>query len=149
MPLYDLKCHACDHKAEDVWFDAEDPDKATDCPGCGLMISVANNRDWSAGAPRIQGDTCSGSVNYAGYFDPGLNTWVKGRGHRREIMKERGLTEYTMEPVFQETGYIRKHSRPGDVEAKRAIKREYNKANAERKEKAVKAAFDNATPPKL
>jgi hypothetical protein len=68
------------------------------------------DRHWQADLPAIQGDTVAGCVDYSG-FDIGLGEHVRSRTHRNEIMKAKGLVEYT--PSTAESEMLKIHKDGG------------------------------------
>jgi len=83
MPRYDYECERCGHVEEKVFKMAEKPDliKCPVCCGCSVSIisRIADVRaDWN---PYIDFNLGDQEVE------------VRGRGHRKELMKKAGLEE--------------------------------------------------------
>lgn len=78
MPLYDYRCDVCNIVREEV-RGANEEIKFY-CRKCGgLMYQTFT-------PPSVIND-------YKPYFDHGLNTYVKGKQHRKALMKKRGYEE--------------------------------------------------------
>lgn len=120
---HDLKCQ-CGYTSEFILMQDEG-DKIVHCERCGRPMTRKTNKVFSV--PQIQGDTVAGGKDYSNYYDPNLQTFIKSKQHRAEVMKAKGLIEYTPDPIRQksrdEQEYIRRNAAPGDaVEASKAIK---------------------------
>ena len=79
MPIYEYRCRAC-AEITDAWRSVDERDKAPPCQICGTetrkILSVS----------RPIGDM-------APYFDDNLESYVKGKQHRKKLMKEKGVSE--------------------------------------------------------
>ena len=147
MAFYDLRCPHC-HETEEYMMSAGEGDLIVECASCGGAMTRRENQDYSNKCVAISGDTCAGSENYSNYFDEGLDTFVKSRDHRKQIMKERKLTEY--EPTSEgkaarrESSYILKNSKPGDKKALEAARQQSRDMDGKRKKRVIKEASEKA-----
>jgi len=147
MPLYSLECKECGDLDEHLQG-SQDSNLIVLCDMCGAEMTRLGNRAYYADPINIQGDTCAGSENYSNYFDDGLDTFVKSRDHRKQIMKDRGLTEY--EPTSEgkaarkESAYIRKNAAPNDTKALEAARQQSRDMDGKRKKRVIKAATEKA-----
>ena len=152
MPLYSLQCPECREIAEH-FMGMDDNSLLVKCPSCGHGLTRELNRHYMSDIPQIQGDTVAGGCNYSGYWDDGLDCYVKSKKHRANEMKKQGLSEYSPDPVMKahrdEQRYIRNNSKPGDAQAVRAINKEKKAAQTKRREAAVDRAFDSVPMPAL
>lgn len=145
MPIYTLVCD-CGHR-EEYMMAANDVALVVNCESCGAEIARKTHRDYNADKISIQGDTVAGGVNYAGYWDDGLDAYVTSKRHRSELMKARGLTEYSPDSdtktMLDEIRHIRKNSdMKTDTAAVKAAREQGKIADQKRKRRAVKAAVD-------
>ena len=143
--IYDLECSYCGLESEHTML-MDEMDKEVDCPHCGEKLSRRNNRIYSI--PMIQGDTVAGGCHYGGYYDVGLGEYVTGRAHRKELMKQKNLVEYSPDPEMKkhrdEAKHISKHSRKSDPDARAAILKEYKTAYDKRRNRNVKESLDKS-----
>lgn len=146
MPIYCGECGSCG-KVSEFLFGANDP-RTCHCPECGDKFELEGHRRWDMERVNISGDTCAGSVNYSGYYDEGLGEYVLSRSHRKLLMDEKGLTEYSPDPEMKkhrdEARYIREHARPGDPSAAAAARKEYKTAADKRTRRLVDESFKKA-----
>ena len=144
MPVYVLECGSCGH-IEDYAFGTSDP-RVASCRECGTKFNADGNRRYDLEGLNIQGDTCAGGLNYSGYYDEGMGEYVLSRDHRKRLMKEKGLEEYSPDPEYKkhrdEAKYLRKHARPGDPEAAAAARKELKTAASKRTDRAIKSVMD-------
>lgn len=57
----------------------------------GVCEPPPNRMDWTCGnAPHVETDK---TAMYHGVYDPGLGVRLRGRDHRRQVMREKGLIE--------------------------------------------------------
>jgi putative FmdB family regulatory protein len=151
MPLYDLICPKCDQESEHL-LGMDDQWLHVKCPSCGEKMTRGSNKKYHGMRVLIQGDTVAGGCNYD-YFDENLGCHIKNKQHRAEVMKQQGVREYSPDPVMQkhrdERKHIRKNSKPGDIDAAKAIHKEKKAAQTKRQQAAVDRAFDNAPLPTL
>ena len=151
MVLYTMECN-CGRVSEHL-LAPMDPEKKAPCPSCGEMLLVSKNRVWSADIPNIQGDTVAGGVNYRDYYDVGLGKYITGKRHRKYEMEKSGVVEHSpdseMKKVTDERRYIRKHTRPNEAGAHKALHDLSKSASNTLKKRAIKRAFDKVAPPKL
>ena len=152
MPLYTLQCPDCLEISEH-FMGLDDNSLIVKCPECGHGLTRQFHRHYMSDLPRIQGDTVSGGCNYSGYYDEGLDCWIKSKAHRQAEMAKQGVVEYSPDPKYKkfrdEQSYIRKHAKPDDAQAVRAINEQKKAAATTRRKEAVDKAFDNAPLPKL
>lgn len=146
MPLYDLCCPLCG-KINEVAMGVDDQEVVYNCESCDAEITRCANQYYANKRIAISGDTCANSVDYSGW-DDGLDTYVRSRDHRKQIMAERGLTEYVPDPTMKkardEARYIRDHAPKGDKAALHAARQQSRDADKKRKERTIKAAFQKA-----
>jgi putative FmdB family regulatory protein len=78
MPVYDYECE-CGHKGEHI----TKMDENAQCPECGCemkrLISGRVGINMGVGA--------------YGYYDENLQTYIHSNRHRRQVMKEQGVSE--------------------------------------------------------
>jgi putative FmdB family regulatory protein len=145
MPIYELECDYCGLRSEHHLGMNDSLDDWLDCPQCTGKICRRHNRIYSV--PTIQGDTVAGGCSYE-YFDDGLGEYVKSKKHRKELMKEKGLTEYNPDPELQkhrdEAMYIRKNSNIKEPGALAAVRKEHKTAADKRRDRIVKKTFSKA-----
>lgn len=82
MPTYKLRCEKCNHEFETYCAVADrnsQPCQSCDSPNCKIVISI--------------GQLCIDKT--LGYYDPGLGEYVRDTGHRRALMKSKGLIGLT------------------------------------------------------
>ena len=146
MPTYTLRC-ACGQRGE-FYLGSEEGHKPVPCDACGSFMTRKENWDIAADGKTmsIQGDTCAGSqVHYDGYFDEGMDCWIKSKRHRAEEMKKRGLEEFhpSTDTVERrnEIKYIRANSKKGDPEANKAVRDQFKIADQKRKRRAIRSAI--------
>jgi len=145
MPIYTLECPYCCLRSEHFLGMSDSLDDRVECPQCGEAMTRRHDRIYDV--PAIQGDTVAGGCSYVGY-DEGLNEYVMGRQHRKELMDRKGLTEYNPDPTMKhhrdEARYIRERSKPNDPEARAAIRREYRTAGKKRRDRLVRESLDKS-----
>lgn len=146
MPIYTLICPKCGH-SEEFHLAANDVGFVSNCASCNSDITRKLNRHWAAENISAHGDTVAGCVNMANYYDDGLDAFVRGRGHRKELMKEKGLTEYVPDSITQEMTSEIRHIRKNtdfanDPTAVKAAREVGKAADKKRKQRAVRAAID-------
>jgi hypothetical protein len=121
----------------------DDGEVLVGCEKCSGLMSRAKDRHYASDKIMIHGDTCSGSCNFSNYFDEGLDTYVSSRDHRKEIMKERKLTEYEPNPealaARKEARYILDNAPKNDATARKAAKAQSKAVH----EKRTKRVVDN------
>lgn len=79
MPIYSYKC-LCGYEADHV---GKVDDKTMPCPEClGTMRRQFHSRFG-----------ISMGVGAYGYFDENLGTYVRTNAHKREVMRQQGVTE--------------------------------------------------------
>lgn len=146
MPIYTLECDYCCLRSEHFLGMNDSLDDRVECPMCGGEMCRRDNRIYDV--PLIQGDTVAGNWTGGGYFDEGLNEYVEGRSHRKDIMERKGLTEYNPDPTMKrhrdEARYIRERSKPNDPEARAAIRKEYKTASDKRRNRLVRESLDKS-----
>ena len=79
MPLYEFTC-TCGH-VEDEFRPMADRNLAKTCGACGLTMERVIT------AYRAIGDV-------APYYDENLESWVKSKQHRKQVMREKGVSEH-------------------------------------------------------
>ena len=151
MPIFTLICDACRQQSEHIMH-YDDHTSEMKCPCCSAPIvrrADGSNRAWMTDGPSMcfQGDTVAGCVNMSNYYDDGLDSFVTGRGHRKELMKAKGLTEYAPDPITQEMTTEIRHIRKNtdfanDPTAVKAAREVGKAADKKRKQRAVRAAID-------
>jgi len=115
MPIYEFECKACGFVFDHICKMNEKPE-FMQCPNCPFMgrsiISrpAAIKPDWDE------------------YIDENIGpepTLVRGRGHRRELMKREGLEEVDMSPQRKEEVMqkLRHAKREGSLKDIRQVKR--------------------------
>lgn len=143
MPTFVLECGTCG-AIDDFHFGANDPRRAT-CHQCGSVFMADGNRRYDLEGINISGDTCAGGCNFAGYYDEGMGEYVTSRSHRKELMRQKGLEEYSPDPELKkhrdEAKYIRSQANPGDTEALAASRRELKTAADKRRNRALDESF--------
>jgi hypothetical protein len=143
MPTFMLECGTCG-EIDEFYFGSSDPRVAT-CHGCGSKFQADGNRRYDLEGINISGDTVAGGCNYSGYYDAGLGEYVLSKRHRRDLMEQKGLEEYSPDPEMKkhrdEAAYIRRQSRVGDAEALAASRKELKTAADKRRDRAVDDAF--------
>ena len=82
MPSYPYLCHDCGQEFE-ITKRVADFDKKEDCKGCGSgqterLIAMVNLEHSSMQQP---------------YYEPALGCIIKGKEHKRQILKQKGLEE--------------------------------------------------------
>lgn len=146
MAWFTLECPDCG-TVDEYAFDAREDDKHVGCVSCKRTLRTLENRIYGADIPRIIGETCSNSCSYEG-FDEGLGEYVTSKQHRSELMKRKGLTDYNPDPTMKkhrdEARRIRENSKPGDPEARAAIKKEYKTASDTRRTRLVRESIDKS-----
>lgn len=124
MPLYSIQCPKC-HDTDDHFQGINDTNVSVSCIHCGAYMTRRDNRNYAADNISISGDTCSESTDYSG-FDDGLDMHIRSRTHRKQVMKERELTEYVPSSegiaARTEARYILSNSPKGDKSALKAAK---------------------------
>jgi len=120
-------------------------DDRVECPQCGEAMTRRHDRIYDV--PAIQGDTVAGGCSYVGY-DEGLGEYVMSKRHRKQLMEEKGLTEYNPDPTMKkhrdEARYIRNHARRGDTGAVAAIQKEYKTALDTRRNRLIRKSLDES-----
>ena len=132
MPVYTYICPLCGEIKESL--QSMEDRFILQCD-CGKLME----RYWQADLPQIVGETCPGGVAYSGY-DENLGEVVLGPAHRREVMRRKGLAEYSPDPgekhIDDEIKYVKKHSRP--QEGKGAVDALVKEKGRRRKRKIIK-----------
>ena len=143
MPIYTLICKC--GLEDEVLQEPYDSDVEVLCDACGEIMTRRNNRAYYRDVPDIQGDTVAGGCNYSNYYDEGLEAFITSKEHRAKVMKEKGLSEYSPDPMvkhhFDEAKYIRQHAPKGDRTAAAAARAEVKQADQKRKRNAIKKAI--------
>ena len=84
MPLYDYECPKCKFEQE-AWTPMNNN---AECPMCKItMKRLIGPVRYNMGA--------SGAY---GYYDDNLETYINSNRHRREVMREKGVTEQGSTP---------------------------------------------------
>ena len=147
MPLYDLNCPHCD-ETDEYLLGAHEGHVTVECYTCAGPMTRKVNQDYSEKRIAISGDTCSGSCNYSNYYDDALDMHIDSRDHRKEVMKQKGLTEYAPDPAMasarKEARYIIDNSPKGDKVALDAARQQSRDQDSKRKERVISAAMDKA-----
>jgi hypothetical protein len=145
MAFYDLEC-SCGEISEHMMGMTDPLESKVSCPCCGAKLCRKHNIVYPV--PQIQGDTVAGGVNYSNYYDDGLGEYVTSKSHRKDLMEKKGLVEYSPDPTMKkhrdEARYIREGSKPNDLDALTAIRKEYNTANSTRRGRLVKASMEKS-----
>lgn len=82
MPYYDYKCKSCEFV--EINRRASVNDTEVSCPKCqGTMVRLMHS----------QFGINMGASGAYGYYDDNLETYINGNQHRREVMKQKGVTE--------------------------------------------------------
>lgn len=123
------------------------------CQQCGAELDVRRNRVWQIDGPSMSfsGLPTTGAV-FDGYYDESLETYVKSKQHRQDVMDRRGLSEFEPDPEMKrhrdEAKYIKSQAPKGDPGAAAAARREHKTASEKRTkrntEAALKKEFDKA-----
>jgi hypothetical protein len=147
MPLYTLRCE-CSAISE-VHQGPHDALEVVCCEVCGKPMTRRTNRAYDMDKILVAGDTVSGGCQVGGYYDEGLGEFISGRSHRREVMKRKGLEEYSPEPetkrMVEEMRYIKAHAPKNDPVALAAAKQVGKDADKDRKRRSIKAAMAKAS----
>ncbi len=147
MPLYSLECHVCGDLDEYIIGVPNGTDPIP-CEACGAELTRMGNRAYYADRVMIQGDTCAGSCNFSNYYDDALDMHIDSRDHRKRVMEEKGLTEYSPNPEMKaartEARYILDNSPKGDKTALDAARQQSRDVDGKRKERVIGAAMDKA-----
>ena len=109
MPVYEFRCDECETLFEQV--SRVEARAVVSCPKCGALPPIVIQ--WFSTPPNVMPDMPE-------YFDRGMGKGVhiRGRKHRREEMRKRGLTEAGDESELKKTKELlaehedRKRSRP-------------------------------------
>lgn len=145
MPSYVGECGSCG-KVSEFYFGSGDRKKCS-CPECGSRFDLDGNRRYDLEGLQISGDTCSNSHDFSGY-DEGLGEYVTSRSHRKRIMDEKGLVEYSPDPTMKhhrdEARYIRANAVPGDPSAAAAVRNEHKAAADKRRTRLIDETFKKA-----
>lgn len=80
MPLYEFICPNCNHLDA---FVKSMGDNDQDCPACEEKMRRILSPCYINMGP----------VPIGGYYDDNLETFIHSNRHRREVMRERGVTE--------------------------------------------------------
>lgn len=136
MPIYTFICPACSSVQEEYLGMAERHEAACNVCGAGMR------RHFSADIPAIHGDTVAGGVNYSG-FDEGLGTYCRGRTHRQQLMKEKGLVEHQFTPHEQEMLYGMKNGAASTPDGRAAFDKVAKEADALDTKVAVERTLGN------
>ena len=146
MPNYVGECGSCG-KIGEFYFGSGDR-KRCHCPSCGDTFDLDGNRRYDLEGLQIAGDTVAGGANLSGYYDEGLGEYVMGRKHRRRLMDEKGLQEYSPDPEMKkhrdEARYIRENAPAGDPSAAAAARKEYKTAADKRTKRLIDESFKKA-----
>jgi len=141
--LYDLQCE-CGEVTEFMML-MDDTDKVVQCDACEGDMTRRKNRLYDV--PQIAGDTVSGGCSYQ-YYDENLGQQITGKQHRKDVMKQRGLTEYSPDPQMKkhrvEARYIANQANGSDPEAKAAIRREYKTASDTRRNRNLEKSLSDS-----
>ena len=141
--FYDLKC-SCSVVTE-FMMGMEEVDKIVYCPSCNKKINRREHRVLNA--PQIITESGPRGVSY-NYWDENLETHVKNKQHRKDLMEEKGLTEYnpdlSMKKHRDEARYIREQALPNDEQAKAAIRKEYKTAHDTRLDRNVRNSLEQS-----
>jgi len=145
MPFYTLECPNCCLRSEHNLGMNDSLDNLIECPMCGDNMTRRHDRIYDV--PQIQGDTVAGGYERYGY-DEGLDAVVKNKQHRKDLMEQKGLTEYVPDPEMKkhrdEARYIRGRSSKSDPDAQAAIKKEYKTALDKRRNRNIRASLDKS-----
>ena len=151
MPFYDLQCPDCTMTSEH-FMGMDDKWVLVKCPHCGHGMTRGDHKKYAGMVVQIQGDTVAGGCNY-NYYDENLECQITSKQHRQDVMEKQGVRDYSPDPVMKkhrdEQKYIRENSKPGDVDAAKAIGREKKAAITKRRLAAVDRAFDKTPMPPL
>lgn len=80
MPLFDYSCK-CGYSGEHI---AKADEQLLRCPECGdNMVRQFHSRF----------GICMGAVGAYGYYDDNLQTYIRTNEHRKQVMREQGVTE--------------------------------------------------------
>lgn len=146
MPVFYCECGSCGHVGEYAF--GMDDERVFGCAECGDKQPVDGHRLYGLEGLQISGDTVAGGCNLSGYFDEGLGEYVVSRGHRQELMRKKGLAEYSPDPEMKahrdEARYIRENAPKGDPIAAAAARKELKTAADKRRDRLVNETFEKA-----
>ena len=148
MPIYTLRCSRCDERSEHI-MGMDENSMMVGCPFCGCGLMRGTDRDWGSDLPMIQGDTVAGGFDHTGYDDV-LGAEVRGRVHRRDLMEEKNLVEFTPDPTMEryreDIRHVRRNSIPTDLEAHHAVKQIGKEMGAKRTQMATDDTMKKVKP---
>ena len=84
LRLYDFECRRCGVSGEKIVADNEQP-------FCG----ICNVPLWRL-PPKIR--VAMGAAGAHGYYDDNLETYIRTNKHRREVMRQRGVSDHGATP---------------------------------------------------
>lgn len=85
MPIYEFYCKKCDKGHESL---NKVGDFQSNCPFCGAEATKLMS------APNIN----MGPVPIGGEYDANLGTFVRSNNHRKDLMREQGVSEWGASP---------------------------------------------------
>ncbi len=92
LKLYDFECTQCSRTAEALVHTGEIPP----CPECGGETVRL--------PPVFRVNT--GPVPVHGYYDENLETYITSNAHRKQVMREQGVTEHGATPKLEEQAWV-------------------------------------------
>ena len=142
--FHDLRCSECDHITE-LFLTKDEGHKIVFCDGCNAEMTRWTHKQHTA--INIQGETTPRGCSY-NYFDENLGEQVRNKQHRKDLMKQKGLTEYSPDPDMKkhrvEARYIANQANGSDPEAKAAIRREYKTASDTRRNRNLEKSLSDS-----
>ncbi len=114
--LHDLRCD-CGHVSEFA-LSHDEGHKVVQCEQCGGDMTRKTHKQFTV--PSIQGDTVAGGVNYE-YYDVNLQTQIKGKQHREEVMKRQGVRPHSptakQKASMDEVRYVHENAAPNEKDS--------------------------------
>ena len=89
MPLYEFECPACQNI--DTYL-KKVGDFDQDCPECGQAMNKLISKV----------NVNVGPVPVTGYYDDTLQTFIRTKTHREEVMRKQGVTEFGATPKISQ-----------------------------------------------
>lgn len=89
MPIYEFECPNCTNMDE---FVKKTGDFVQICPVCGLRMDKLISRV----------NINVGPVPIMGYYDDNLQMYIRSNTHRKQVMREQGVTEFGATPKLQD-----------------------------------------------
>lgn len=137
MPIYEFHCEKCAVYQEEL--QSMNEEHVSYCKRCGCKMDRIFSPAYLMGDLPQTGATVMG-------WDEHLGCEVRGRAHHKQLMEQRGLTEYVPDPEWvkcrDEARYIEKHD--AGPTGRAAANKVRQKLGRKRREQIVRSKIEGA-----